>query len=88
MYSDENSHRKEFFSLVSKLEAKMQTQSDMIRELKKENDHLRTKLKEVHEGQTDIFSAITDKEQMVLKSRIQEFIDIIDHHLMELNNEK
>lgn len=88
MYSKEHSYREEFSSLVSKLETKLETQSDMIKELKKENDYLRTKLKEVHEGQTDIFSAITDKEQMVLKSRIQEFIDIIDHHLMELNNEK
>jgi len=88
MYSEENAYRKEFYSLVNRLETKLQSQSAKIKELKDENNHLRTKLKEVHEGQTDIFSAITDKEQMVLKSRIQEFIDVIDHHLMELNNEK
>lgn len=87
MNTDQQTYRKEFSRLIEKLENRLQAQSEMINELKEENIRLRTKLKEVHEGQTDIFSAITDKEQMVLKSRIQEFIDIIEEHLAELNNE-
>ncbi|HBX66695.1 MAG: hypothetical protein CL670_11655 [Balneola sp.] len=52
-----------------------------IRDLKKDNAKLKTKLEEEHEKQTDIFSAITESERLALRQHVQGLISKIDHHL-------
>lgn len=52
-----------------------------IRELKKENAGLKTKLEDERDKQTDIFSAISESERLALRQQIKGMISKIDNHL-------
>jgi regulator of replication initiation timing len=49
--------------------------------LNKENKRLRDQLKKVHQGQSDIFSVLADKDRIALRRQIAGLIDKIDQHL-------
>lgn len=52
-----------------------------IRELKRENSKLKTKLEEAHDKQTDIFSAINESERLAMRQHINGLLQKIDSHL-------
>ena len=52
-----------------------------IKELKRENGKLKTKLEEARDKQTDIFSAINESERLALRQHVQGLVKKIDHHL-------
>ncbi|MFA5667745.1 MAG: hypothetical protein WC967_00745 [Balneolaceae bacterium] len=52
-----------------------------IKELKRENGKLKTKLEEARDKQTDIFSAINEAERLALRQHVQGLVKKIDHHL-------
>jgi len=81
MTSNRSEHKTKFFKLVEQLETKIVDLRQEVSELRSENRNLRKQLKKLHKGQTDIFSAITEKDRIALKQQIQEFIETIDQHL-------
>lgn len=52
-----------------------------IKELKKENSKLVTKIEDLRGEQTDIFSAISESERLALRQHVQGLVSKIDHHL-------
>ena len=52
-----------------------------IKELKKDNSRLKTKLAEARDKQTDIFSAINESERLAMRQHIQGLVQKIDNHL-------
>lgn len=54
---------------------------DEIRDLKKENSKLLSKIEELRGKQTDIFSAISESERLALRQHVQGLISKIDNHL-------
>ena len=81
MTSDRSEHKKKFYNLVEQLETEVVNLREEVSELRSENRNIREKLKKMHKGQTDIFSAITEKDRIALKQQIEEFIETIDRHL-------
>lgn len=79
-----NSVQKETFH---KLLEQIRTQITMLRktnrELNKENEKLRSKLKDVHKKQTDIFSSISESERIAMKHQVDGLIEKIDKYLDE-----
>lgn len=79
-----NSVQKETFQ---KLLEQIRTQITMLRktnrELNKENEKLRSKLKDVHKKQTDIFSSISESERIAMKHQVDGLIEKIDKYLDE-----
>lgn len=51
--------------------------------LKKENKKLKDKLEKIQDGQTDIFSALTESERIALRNQVLGLISKIDSHLEE-----
>ncbi len=72
-----------------KLLDQIRTQVTMLRktnrELNKENEKLRSKLKEVHKSQTDIFSSISESERIAMRHQVDGLIEKIDKYLKEEN---
>nr|WP_205720156.1 hypothetical protein [Fodinibius halophilus] len=52
-----------------------------IKKLKKENSKLRSKLKEIQDGQEDIYSAISESERLSMRHQVLGLISKIDEHL-------
>lgn len=52
-----------------------------IKELKRDNSKLKTKLEEARNKQTDIFSAINEAERLALRQHVRGLVKKIDHHL-------
>ena len=52
-----------------------------IKELKKENSKLVSKIEDLRGKQTDIFSAISESERLALRQHVQGLITKIDNHL-------
>lgn len=79
-----NSVQKETFH---KLLEQIRTQITMLRktnrELNKENEKLRSKLKDVHKKKTDIFSSISESERIAMKHQVDGLIEKIDKYLDE-----
>ena len=79
-----NSVQKETFH---KLLEQIRTQVTMLRktnrELNKENEKLRSKLKDVHKEQTDIFSSISESERIAMRHQVDGLIEKIDKYLNE-----
>lgn len=59
----------------------MESLRGQVRELEKENERLQNKLEEIQDGQTDIFSAMTEAERIAMRQQIQGLISKIDQHL-------
>ncbi|WP_244545672.1 hypothetical protein [Fodinibius roseus] len=52
-----------------------------IEELEEENSQLKSKLREIEEGQTDIFSEVSESERLAIRHQVLGLISKIDNHL-------
>lgn len=83
MLSNESPYQEQFHDLLDQIQGEVDGLKDQIRELKKENSQLRSKLEEIQEGQTDIYSAISESERLSLRHQVLGLISKIDNHLEE-----
>lgn len=70
-----------FRQLLDEVGEEVQLLKQEIRDLKKENNKLKSKLETERERQTDIFSAISESERLALRQHVQGLISKIDHHI-------
>lgn len=83
MLSNDSPYHEQFKSLLNQIRDEFDQLKDENKELKKENDQLKSKLEEIQDGQTDIFSAMTESERMALRHQVLGLISKIDSHLGE-----
>lgn len=83
MLSNESPYYEEFESLLDQVRDEFNVLKKEIKELKKERSDLKSKLEEIQDGQTDIFSAMTESERMALRHQVLGLITKIDSHLEE-----
>jgi predicted nucleic acid-binding Zn-ribbon protein len=69
--------------LLTEIRDGIQQLNDENTDLRKENKRLREQLKKVHQGQSDIFSVLADKDRIALRRQIAGLIEKIDNHLEE-----
>ncbi len=81
MLTNESPYHERFHELLDHIRDEVTDLHQQITELKKENEQLRSKLEEIQEGQTDIFSAMTESERLALRHQVLGLISKIDHHL-------
>ncbi|HKK47256.1 MAG TPA: hypothetical protein VJ964_17140 [Balneolaceae bacterium] len=81
MLSNENTYQNQFHDLLDEIREEVTSLKDEIRELKRENGQLRSKLEKIQDGQTDIYSAISESERLSLRHQLLGLISKIDHHL-------
>jgi len=79
--SNENTYQNQFHDLLDEIREEVTSLKDEIRELKRENGQLRSKLEKIQDGQTDIYSAISESERLSLRHQLLGLISKIDHHL-------
>ena len=72
-----------FKILLSQIDEEVKALKSEIKELKKENSKLVTKLEDLRGKQTDIFSAISESERLAMRQQVQGLISKIDNHLNE-----
>lgn len=70
-----------FRQLLEEVSGEVMALKQEIRELKRENNKLKSKLETEQEKQTDIFSAISESERLALRQHVQGLISKIDHHI-------
>ncbi len=70
-----------FKQLLDEIGEEFSSLRQEIKELKRENGKLKTKLEEARDKQTDIFSAINESERLALRQHVQGLVKKIDHHL-------
>lgn len=73
----------QYLKLVDRIKREVHALKKRNKALERENERLRTQLEEVRKGQTDIFSAITERDRMALRHQIKGLISKIDEHLGE-----
>lgn len=81
MLSNESKYQEKFHALLDEIREEIQSLKKEVGELKKENDNLRSKLKKIQDGQTDIYSAISESERLSLRHQVLGLISKIDNHL-------
>lgn len=81
LLSNESPHSEHFNNLLDQVRDEVNTLKSQIKELKKENTQLRDQIKKIQDGQTDIYSAISDTERMALRHQVLGLISKIDAHL-------
>ena len=81
MLSNDTPYQNQFNELLDQIRGEVDSLKDEIKELKKENSELRSKLKEIQDGQTDIYSAISESERLSLRHQVLGLISKIDDHL-------
>ncbi|MGD8427654.1 MAG: hypothetical protein PVH63_08475 [Balneolaceae bacterium] len=81
MLSEESIYHQQFHDLLDQIREEVNSLNDQIRELKKENSQLRSKLEEIQDGQTDIYSAISESERLSMRHQVLGLISKIDQHL-------
>lgn len=81
MISDNTPYHEQFHKLLDQVRDEVDSLKDEIKDLEKENDQLRSKLKEIKEGQTDIYSEISESERLTLRHQVIGLISKIDDHL-------
>lgn len=67
--------------MLDQIREEVDSLNNEIKELKKENGQLRSKLEEIQDGQTDIYSAISESERLSLRHQVLGLISKIDTHL-------
>jgi cell division protein FtsB len=70
-----------FKELLGVVVEEVETLRQQIKDLKKENAKLVTKIEDLQGEQTDIFSAISESERLALRQHVQGLITKIDNHL-------
>lgn len=70
-----------FRQLLGEINEEVSALKNEIKELKKDNAKLKTKLAEARDKQTDIFSAINESERLAMRQHIQGLVQKIDNHL-------
>ncbi|MDX1671504.1 MAG: hypothetical protein R3211_04130 [Balneolaceae bacterium] len=83
MLNHSSPNQEQFYNLLDRIRDEVASREDEIRELKKENKQLKSKLEEIQNGQTDIYSAMTETERMALRHQVLGLIKKIDSHLEE-----
>ncbi len=81
MLTNDSPYNEQFHALLDQIRDEVHNLKDQISELKKENNQLKSKLEEIQDGQTDIFSAMTESERMALRHQVLGLISKIDAHL-------
>jgi len=81
LLSNESPYYEQFHNLLDQIREEFKSLKSEISSLKKDNNQLRSKLEEIQEGQTDIFSAMSESERMALRHQILGLISKIDSHL-------
>lgn len=79
--TNESPYHEQFHKLLDQVREEVDSLNGQIRELKKENSKLRSKLEEIQDGQSDIYSAISESERMALRHQVLGLISKLDHHL-------
>jgi len=74
---------KKFKALLSEIDDEVAILKQQIKDLKKENSKLVTKLEDLRGKQTDIFSAITESERLAMRQHVKGLISKIDNHLSD-----
>lgn len=70
-----------FKALLAEIDEEVLVLKQEIKELKRENAKLVTKIEDLRGKQTDIFSAISESERLAMRQTVQGLISKIDHHL-------
>lgn len=70
-----------FKALLEQIDEEVNALKQEIKDLKKENAKLVTKLEDLRGKQTDIFSAISESERLAMRQQVQGLITKIDNHL-------
>ena len=70
-----------FRELLGEINEEISGLKSEIKESKKDNSRLKTKLAEARDKQTDIFSAINESERLAMRQHIQGLVQKIDNHL-------
>ncbi|HLR33608.1 MAG TPA: hypothetical protein VK074_14045 [Fodinibius sp.] len=81
MLSDNSPYKKEFFRLLDQIRTEVDSLKRNIGELERENSRLKSKLHEIEEGQTDIFSEVSESERLAIRHQVLGLISKIDSHL-------
>lgn len=83
MLSNESPHSEKFHNLLDQVRQEVNSLQNQVKDLKKENSQLKDQIKEIQDGQTDIYSAISETERMALRHQVLGLISKIDEHLEE-----
>ena len=70
-----------FKTLLGEIDEEVKALKQEIKDLKRENAKLVTKLEDARGKQTDIFSAISESERLAMRQHVQSLISKIDNHL-------
>lgn len=81
MLTNDSPYHEQFNEFLDEIRDEVHSLNKEIKELEKENKELRSKLKEIQEGQTDIYSAISESERLSLRHQVLGLISKIDNHL-------
>lgn len=87
MLSNKSPYQEQFHSLLDQLRDEIDALKDEIGELNAENKQLRSKLEEIQDGQTDIYSAISESERLSMRHQVLGLIAKIDNHLEQETEE-
>ena len=81
LLTNDSPNHERFHTLLDHVRNEVDSLKNEIKELKRENNQLKNKIDEIQEGQTDIFSAMTESERMALRHQVLGLISKIDTHL-------
>jgi septal ring factor EnvC (AmiA/AmiB activator) len=79
--SNQSPYQEKFHSLLDQIQEEVGSLKGQIKELEKENEKLRSKLEEIQDGQTDIYSEISESERLSMRHQVLGLISKIDEHL-------
>ncbi|HEX6982710.1 MAG TPA: hypothetical protein VF181_08105 [Balneolaceae bacterium] len=83
MLTNESPYHERFHELLDQVREEINSLNGQLKELKRENSKLRSKLEEIQDGQSDIYSAISESERIALRHQVLGLISKIDNHLEE-----
>lgn len=72
-----------FIQLLEQIRTHVQALKKQNKELSRENLKLKSKLDEIQNDQTDIFSSINESERIAMRHKVSGLIEKIDKHLEE-----
>ena len=74
-------HTNRFKELLGEIQDEVNNLRQEIKDLKRENAKLVTKLEDLRGEQTDILSAISESERLAMRQQVQGMLKKIDNHL-------